>query len=87
MTIYSIDEKRENNQKGEKMFTHSKDRVVRRDKIECLVMSGGDIERLPIATFEVFVLKTRIFVFSSVDIFTKNFVGILDRNLKIYLYY
>jgi hypothetical protein len=51
------------------------------------VMSKGDIERLPIDTFEVFVLKTRIFVFWNVDIFFKNFVGVLDRNLTIYLYY
>lgn len=28
--------KRENNQKGEKLFTHSKERVVIRDKIKCL---------------------------------------------------
>jgi hypothetical protein len=42
------------------MFIHSKEKVVRRDKIKCLapqVMSGGDIERLPIATSKVFALK------------------------------
>jgi len=36
------------------------------------VMSRGDIERLPTATSEVFALKTRIFVFSSADVFFKK---------------
>ncbi len=50
-------------------------------------MFGGDIERLPTTMFKVFALKTKIFVFSNVDILKKNFVGILDRNLRIYLYH
>jgi hypothetical protein len=36
------------------------------------VMSGGDIERLPTTTSKVFALKTRIFVFLSVDFFFKK---------------
>jgi hypothetical protein len=33
--IYSIDVKRENNYKGNKMFTHFNERVGKRDKIKC----------------------------------------------------
>ncbi len=81
MTIYSIDGKRENNQQGKKMFTHSKESGKKgQNKMSSpQVMSRGDIERLPIATFEVFVLKTRIFVFSSVEILPKTLLAFLIR--------
>jgi len=76
------------------MFIRSKENVVRRDKIKCLIKCLAPKSCLEVILKDCQLPRPRyllwnigIFVFSNVDIYFLNFVGVLDRNLRTYLYY